>query len=210
VGADPVADGFAASLARPGGNMTGLSSNNAELSQKYFELLSIAVPRLSRVGVLFNSANPAHAGQLTAIRAVAAQVGKRVLTVDGRTADDIERSFASLPRERVEAVIITGDTFFIQQARQIANLALKHRLPTLSSSREIPDVDGLMSYGPDINDNFRRAATFVDRILKGAKPGDLPVEQPTKFEFVINLKTAKALGLTISPSLLLRADQVIQ
>ncbi len=210
VSADPVADGFAASLARPGRNITGLSNSYTDLSQKYLELLSTAVPRLSRVAVLMNPGNPSHPGQLKLIQAAATKARLRVLTVDGRTAEAIERAFDAMTRERVEAVIVSGDTFFTQQARQIADLALKYRLPSMYVGRDYPETGGLMSYGPNVRDNFRHAASFVDKILKGAKPGDLPIEQPTTFELVINLKTAKALGLTIPQSLVLRADELIQ
>jgi len=207
--ADPVADGFAASLARPGGNITGLSSL-AEFGPKYLELLASAVPRLSRVAVLMNSANSGHPGQLNAIQVAAKKAGIHVLVVDGRTADEIKRGFGSMARDHAGAVIILGDTFLVQQARQIAELALNHRLPSMGATRDHPEAGNFMSYGLDARDNFRRAASYVDKILKGAKPGDLPIEQPTKFELVINLKTAKALRLTIPPSLLGRADQIIE
>ncbi len=209
VTADPVADGFAASLARPGGNITGLSSN-AEVSQKHLELLALAVPRLARVAVLMNSANPGHPRQLSAIQVAAKNAGMHVSVVDGRDADEIKRGFGSMARDHAGAVIILGDTFFVQQAGRIAELALSHRLPSLGSTRDYPEAGNFMSYGLDARDNFRRAAYYVDKILKGAKPADLPIEQPIKYELVINLKTAEALGLTIPQTLLLRADQVIE
>jgi len=210
VAADPVGDGFAKSLARPGGNFTGLSDNNAELRPKQIELLRIAVPKLSRIAALLNPANKGIPAQLNSIQAVAQKVGVQVVRADGPTVDGIELSFAEMSRERVQAVIILNDTFFVQQLRQIANLAIKHRLVSIYGSRDYAEAGGLMGYGPDITDNFRRAATYVDKILKGAKPGELPIEQPTRYFLTINSKTAKAIGLTIPSELLLRADKVIE
>ena len=210
VSADPVGDGFAKSLARPGGNITGLSENNAELFPKHIELLRIAVPKLSRVAVLLNPANGGHPAQLKTLRAVAQKVGVIILRADGPTVDDIGRSFATMARERAQAVIILNDTFFVQQFRQIAGLAIKHRLVSTYGSGDYAEAGGLMGYGQDITDNFRRAAAYVDKILKGGKPGDLPIEQPTRYLLKINRKTAKALGLTIPQELLLRADKVIE
>jgi len=207
---DPVRDGFAASLARPGGNFTGLSSNNAEAIPKHVELLMTAVPRLSRIAVLRNPDNVGSFPQLKSIQAAAQKTGLQVLPVDARTPDGIERGFSTMAKERAEAVIIPGDTFFLQQVRQIAELALKHRLPSTYVTREYAEAGGFMSYGQNITENFRRAATYVDKILKGAKPGELPIEQPTIFELVINRKTARAIGLTIPQELLLRADRVIE
>jgi putative ABC transport system substrate-binding protein len=210
VAIDPVGEGLAASLARPGGNLTGLSNVTVELGGKHVEIMKSLVPALSRVAVLWNSGNPGHTATVKAVESAAQTFAVRVLAFDGRRADDIEKSFPEMTRGNAQAVLVLGDAFFVQHQRQIAGLALKHALPSLSISREFPEVGGLISYGPDIKDNFRRAATYVDKILKGATPADLPVEQPTKFELVINLKTAKALGLTIPPSLLARADQVIE
>ena len=207
---DPVGEGMVASLARPGGNLTGLSTLSLELSQKHVEILKTLVPALSRVAVLRNSNNPGHPAQIKAVETAAQSIGIRVLAFDGRTADDIEKSFPSMAVSNAQAVLIFGDTFFVQQMRQLAALALKHALPSLAVPREFPDSGGLISYGPDVTDNLRRAAAYVDRILKGAKPGELPIEQPIKFEFVINLKTARALGLKVPPILLLRADRVIE
>ena len=210
VSSDPAGDGSTASIARPGGNITGLSNFAPELSQKQVELLTACVPKLSRLAVLVNRANPEHVGRLKLVESTAGNVGIRVLAVGGGTPDEIARSFGAMARDRAQAVLILGDTFFLQQARQIAELALKHRLPSIFLNLEHVEGGGLMSYGPNFTDNFRRAASYVDKILKGAKPADLPIEQPTKFELVINLKTAKALELTIPQSLLLRANQVIQ
>jgi putative ABC transport system substrate-binding protein len=210
ISADPVGEGFATSLARPGGNITGLSSANVELTPKHLELLMTAVPRLSRVAVLMNPAHSGHPARLKIIQAAAQKTGMQVLPVDGPTPDGIERAFGTMARERAGALIILGDSFFVQQIRQIAELALKHRLPSINVTRDFAEAGGLMSYGQNQIDNFRRAAAYVDKILKGAKPGDLPIEQPTAFELVINRKTAKAIGLTIPQELKLRADRMIE
>jgi putative ABC transport system substrate-binding protein len=210
VAADPVADGFAASFARPGGNYTGLTSNNVDTVLKSFEMVRAAVPRLSRLAVLFNSPVKSHPGQVKMIEAEARKSGIRILRVDAHTAEDIERGFTNMARQRAEALVILGDTFLIQQARQIAELCLKHRVPSLYPTPDYPEAGGLMSYGPDLTYNFRRAAYYVDRIVKGAKPGELPFEQPTRLQLVLNLKTAKAIGLTIPRELRLRADRVIE
>jgi len=207
---DPVGEGLAASLARPGGNLTGLSLVSIELSQKHVEILKTLVPALSRVAVLWNSGNPGHPAQMKAVESAAQTLGVRVLAFDGRTPDDIEKSFSEMTRGNTQAVLVLGDAFFTQQRRQIAELALKHALPSVSIPREFAEAGGLISYGADVKDNFRRAAAYVDRVLKGAKPGELPIEQPVRFDFVINLKTARALGLTVPQILLLRADRVIE
>ncbi len=210
VSPDPVAAGLAQSLARPGGNFTGLANIATELSQKYIELLVAAVPKLSRAGVLWNPLNSSHPPQLKTIRAAAQTRGMQAFDAEVRTAGETEHAFSSLVRSRVNAVIVLGDGLFVQQARQIAEFAIKHRLPTLYASPEGPDFGGLMSYGANIRDNYYRAATFVDKILKGAKPGELPFEQPMKLSLVINRKTAKAIGLAIPQELLLRAEKVIE
>jgi len=210
VTADPVLDGFAASLARPGGNFTGMSAAVVDLPPKYIQMLQTAVPKLSRVAVLSNPANPGHPPQLEGVKTFAQSAGIRVLPMDGATPGDIERAFAAMARERAGAVVILPDTFFAQQLRQVAELALKHRLPSLYAAPEYAASGGFMSYGPDFTDNFRRAASYVDRILKGAKAGDLPIEQPTLFHMAINRKTAKTIGITVPPELLLRADKVIE
>jgi putative ABC transport system substrate-binding protein len=207
---DPIRDGFAASLARPGGNFTGLSSSNADAIAKHVELMKTAVPKLSRIAVLMNPKNAGSFPQLKSLQAAAQKTGLQVLPVEASTPDDIERGFVTMVKERAGAVIFPGDSFFLQQVKQIAELAVKHRLPSIYVTREYPEADGLMSYGQNITENFRRAATYVDKILKGAKPGDLPIEQPTIFELIVNLKTAKAIGLTIPQELMLRADRVIE
>lgn len=208
VAGDPVVDGFAASLARPGGNITGLSILSGEVTQKYPELLSAAIPGLSRVAVLLNPLNASHPARLKTIQATASQFGQQLLAIEARTVADLERGFGTMTRDRAGAVVVFGDTFFVQQARQIVALALKHRVPSMCPTREFAEVGGFMSYSGEIRDNFRRAATYVDRILKGAKASDLPIEQPTKFEMVINLRTARALGITIPQSLLYRAELI--
>ena len=201
--------GLVASLARPGGNVTGLSFG-VEMATfgKGLELLKEAVPKVRRVAVLSNPANPAHA---LAIREVAARsVGVQLQLLEARGPNEIDRAFAAMAQERAGALLVLADSTFGFHRTRLRDLAAKGRLPAMYGLREHPEIGGLMSYGADNRDNFRRAATYVDKILKGAKPAELPVEQPTKFEFVINLKTARALGLTIPPSLLQRADQVIE
>jgi len=210
VSSDPVGSGFASSLARPSGNFTGLSTAVADLAPKHIELLKVAVPKLSRVAVLSNSGNPDHPQQFKSIEAATRKLGIRLLQMNVRTASDIERSFAGMTRDRTEGVIILNDGFFVQQMRQIAELALKHRLPSIHGSVEYVESGGFMSYGPNFIDNFRLAAGYVDKILKGAKPADLPFQQPTRFYLMINRKTAKAIGLAIPQELLLRADKVIE
>jgi putative ABC transport system substrate-binding protein len=207
---DPVGSGFVASLARPGGNITGLSNLATDISPKHLEMLLGLVPGLSRVAILVNHANQSHVVTVKNVQAAAQKTNVKILPVEARTVAEIEKAFAGMVREKAGAVIVARDGLFTQQARQIAELAAKNRLPTIAGSREFVEAGGLISYGQNNADNYRRAAIFVDKIFKGAKPRDLPVEQPTKFEFVINRKTAKALGLTIPQSLLIRADEVIE
>ncbi len=207
---DPVGEGFARSLSRPGGTITGLSTLVTEVSGKHLELLRVAVPKLSRVAVLINPLNASDALILEQINGAAYTTGVKVLPVEASTASQIEAGFAAMTRARTGALIVSPDDFFDVQRNQIATLAIKNRLPTIFSNREMTEAGGLMSYGQNLAEHYRRAATYVDKILKGAKPGDLPVEQPALLEMVINRKTAKALGLTISPELLLRADKVIE
>ncbi len=207
---DPVGDGFAVSLARPGRNITGMSGGAEDTVQKPFELLSVAVPKLKRVAVITNPASSSHPPQLLRIQAAARQSGKQVLPVGVRTPDEIERGFATMARERIDAVIILADAFLFQQRTQIAGLALKRRLPSIYAGAGYSEIGGLMSYGSDTNDNFRRAGIFVDKILKGAKVGEIPFEQPTRYYFVINRKTANALGIKLTNELLTRADKVIE
>jgi len=208
---DPVGSGLIASLARPGGNVTGPSAMYADLAGKQLELLKETVPRVSRVAVLWNPANAAWQAQmLKATQVAAPALGLRVELLEARGAGELEGAFAAMTRERASALLVQVDVIFALHAKRIADLAAKHRLPAMYGSKEHVEAGGFMSYAPNALDVFRRAATYVDKILKGAKPADLPVEQPTKFEFVINLKTAKALGLTIPQSVLGRADEVIQ
>ena len=208
--ADPVGLGLVDSLARPGGNITGLSDFNAGVVAKRLELLKEVVPSASRVGVLLNPTNPTNPLQLKLTQAVASTLGVRLLPLEAKSAEDIDRAFAAMRTERAEAVVVIGDPMFGTQRRRLIDLSVKTGLPAIYSNREYVIHGGLVSYGTNLDDLYRRAPYFVDKILKGAKPGDLPIEQPTKFELVINLKTAKALGLTIPPSLLQRADQVIE
>jgi putative ABC transport system substrate-binding protein len=208
---DPVGSGFVASLARPGGNITGLSNTNLDVSAKLLELLIAMAPRLSRVAVLGNPGSSTHSAILRSVQAAAlTRVGVRVLSVEARTREEIERSFVLMTQERADGVIVAADAFLNAQAGHIAPLALKHRLPSISQPRVYAEAGGLMSYGQNTAESYRHAATYVDKILKGAKPADLPVEQPTKFELVVNLKTAKALGLKIPESIRIRADEVIR
>ena len=210
---NPVDDGLVASLARPGGNVTGLALVSSDLVGKTLDLLKQAVPELTRVAFLRHpDAVPESAKQESLKRAeiVARELGIRLQVVEARGPGEFERAFSEMTRARAGALTVLGTAVYHLERHRLVELAARHRLPAAYSFREFVDAGGLMSYGPGIADLSRRAATYVDRILKGAKPGDLPVEQPTKFELVINLKTAKALGLTISPSLLARADQVIE
>jgi len=207
---DPVGNGLVASLARPGRNVTGLSNINVDLIRKYLELLRAAVPKLSRVAVLLNPGQPNHPGYLKRIQATDKTNTLTISSVQAGTASQLEAAFGTMKQERAEALIVLPDSFFTSQARRIAELAVQHRLPTMFWTREHVESGGLMGYGQNTAEHYYRAATYVDKILKGAKPGDLPVEQPTKLELVINLKTAKAIGLTIPQELLLRADKVIE
>jgi putative ABC transport system substrate-binding protein len=207
---DPVGSGFAASLARPGGNITGLSVIDVDPSPKRLELLKTMLPALSRVAVLVNPGSSVHPAIVKSVQAAGQHAGMKVLPVDARTPEEIERGFATMSQERAEGVIIADDAFFRGRRQQIADLAAKNRMPAITPWREYVSAGGLMSYGQNIADSFRRAATYVDKILKGAKPGELPIEQPTRIHLAINRKTAKALGLTIPQELLLRADEVIE
>ena len=208
---DPVADGLVNSLARPGGNLTG-SSLLLQTVDKLLELLQQAVPGISRVALLFKpDASPRGTKDyLDAAERAARTLGLRLQLVEARHPDDFDRAFSEMMRAHAEALVVLATPVFATASRRLADLAIKTRLPTMFSLREFVRAGGLMSYGPDRAQLFRRAATYVDQILKGAKPADLPVQQPTKFELVINLKTARALGLTIPQALLQRADQVIE
>jgi len=206
---DPVAAGLVASLARPGGNLTGLTSLTPQLSAKRLQLISEVVPGLSRVAVL-STPNPTAQLGLRETEVAARSLGVRLQALDVRSPDDLDSAFSAIVRERAGGVIVLADALFIQHRKRLVDLAAKHRLPAIYFGKEHVDAGGLMSYAPSFPDMFRRAAYYVDRILKGAKPADLPVEQPTKFELVVNLKTAKALGLTIPQSVLARTDHVIE
>jgi len=207
---DPVGSGFAKSLARPGGNMTGLANLSAEIGPKQLEMLLTMVPRLSRVAVLLNPTNTANTGLfLKNLQAAGVSANITILPVEARNAENIDKAFSTLLRQRAGAVIVSFDGLFAAQRPRITALAAKHRLPTIRAYKEDAESGYLMSYGPNALDPFRRSAMLVDKSLKGAKPADLPVEQPTKFELFINGKTAKALGLKIPQALLIMADKMI-
>jgi putative tryptophan/tyrosine transport system substrate-binding protein len=208
--ADPIADGFAASLPRPGGNITGLSNISMDIYPKQLELLKTMLPGLSRVAFLVNPGNPRASFALKRVQAVATKRGVKILPVEAGSAEEIERGFAAMKRERAEAVMVQGESFFVGQRRQILSLAAQYRLPSMFVFRQDAEDGGLMSYGANLAALYRRAATYVDRILKGAKAGELPIEQPSIIHFAINRKTAKALGIAIPQELLHRADLVIE
>ena len=207
---DPVGTGMVKTLARPGGNITGLSSLGGDIGGKHLEMLLSVAPKLSRVAVLLNPGNQSHPLVLKSIQSAALKTSTTILPLEARTAPEIENAFSAMTQGKAGAVIVARDGFYINQTRQITELALKNRLPSISERASYAEAGGLMSYGVNPGEQFRRAATYVDKILKGAKPADLPVEQPTKFELVINRKTAKALGLTIPQALLVSADKVIE
>jgi ABC-type uncharacterized transport system substrate-binding protein len=207
---DPVGSGLVASLARPGGNVTGLSRLTPELIGKNLELLKEAVPKAARVAVLSNPRNPLHPELVRNAKLAAGSLGVQLKIVEARAPKELEGAFSTMAGERMSALLVLADGMFYVNRTRIADLALRNRLPSMFGSGDLSRAGGLMAYAPRSVDNYRRAATYVDKILKGAKPADLPVEQPTQFELVINLKTAKALGLTIPPSVLLRADEVIR
>jgi putative ABC transport system substrate-binding protein len=207
---DPVATGLVPVLGRPGGNVTGLSLMAPEIIGKQMQLIKEIIPKLSRVAVLWNPANASNRPQLREAEIAAQTLGVRLQPLEAREPDNLERAFASMTRERPGAVIVVADGVFIDNRARIARLAEAARVPAVYGLREHAEAGGLMFYGANPGDLNRRAATYVDKLLKGAKPADLPVEQPTKFELVINLKTAKALGLTIPQSILVRADEIIQ
>jgi len=208
---DPVTDGLVTSLARPGGNLTGLSNLAPELVGKCLEQLKEAVPKVGLVAVLWQpGAIGGRTDMLKPAEVAARALGVRLQFIEAQGPADFDRAFSDMARAHVGALAVLGSAIFNSERRRLVDLAAKHRLPTVYTSRDFVDAGGLMTYGPNLADSFRRAAAYVDKILKGAKPADLPVEQPTKFELVVNLKTATALGLTIPPSLLQRADQVIQ
>ncbi|MGH2361669.1 MAG: ABC transporter substrate-binding protein, partial [bacterium] len=207
---DPVASGLVESLARPGGNVTGLSQIAPELAAKRLQLLKELAPKLSRVGVIWSPQDLISTQVWKEIQLPARELGIQLHSLEARSLGDFDKAFEGATRARVEALAILPAPVFVTNRKRIVDFAGKQRLPSIYHLREFVDSGGLIAYGPDRSDLFRRAATFVDKILKGAKPADLPVERPTKFELVINLKTAKLLGLTLPQSLLARADQVIE
>jgi putative ABC transport system substrate-binding protein len=207
---DPVGSGLVASLAHPGGNVTGLTVLSPDLVGKQLPLRKEVVPTVSRVALLRNPDNPADTALVREAEAAAQALGGRLQTLEARHPPEIDSAFAAMTRERAGALLMLPDGVFLSQRSQIAALAVQRRLPSIRQSRAFPEAGGLMSYGANYLDLMRRAATFVDKILKGAKPADLPVEQPIKFELVLNLKTAEALGITIPPMLLFQADEVIR
>ena len=207
---DPVASGLVSSLAKPGGNVTGLATLNEELEGKRLEIFKQVVPKLSRVAVLLNPDNPFTMIAWRGAQSAAEALGVKLQPVEVRGPNDLNGAFATIKAARPQGLILLPDRFLLTYRASIVQFVAKNRLPSMFSFREFAQEGGLMTYGPDTTDMYRRAATYVAKILRGAKPADLPMEQPTKFEFVINLKTAKALGLTIPPSVLGRADQVIE
>src|SRR6266704_683493 len=207
---DPVGSGFVKSLARPGGNITGLSNMGGDTGAKLLDLLLTAVPKVSRVGVLVTPTSTTYRAISESVQAGAQNTSVKILIAEARTPQEIETAFATMAGESAVAVIVGAAPLFALHRPQIAQLALKYKMPSIFGNRAYVEAGGLMSYGYKLTENYLRAASYVDKILKGAKPGDLPVEQPTTLELVINLRTATALGLTIPQSILLRADEVIQ
>jgi putative ABC transport system substrate-binding protein len=207
---DPVGSGLVVSLSRPGGNLTGLSNQLVDLAGKHLELLKEVVPKVSHIAVLGITANPNASNSLKAIEVVARSLAVQLQFVEIKEPKDLDSAFSQMTKGRAGAVLIRGGALLADQRIRIAELAARSRLPAIHFDRQFAQAGGLMTYGPNVPDMFRRAATYVDKILKGAKPADLPVEQPTKFELVINLKTAKQIGLTIPPNVLARADKVIR
>ena len=207
---DPVATGLVASLARPGGNITGLTSMSVEMEGKRLELLREVVPKVSHIAVLWNAASPIQVIEEGEVRAAARVLGIKMLSLGVRTREEIDDALATIIGERPDALLVLADRLFLHHRTRIMDFAAQERLPGVQAYRELVEAGGLMSYGPSYADMHRRAAAYVDKILKGAKPADLPVERPVKFELVVNLKAAKALGLTIPPSVIFRADEIIE
>ena len=207
---DPVGNGFVASFARPGGNITGLAGSSDDSSPKQLELLAAVVPNLTRVGLLINPDGPGSSSVLKSAQDAARQAGLTVVLGEARNPQELEHVFVALTRERAGAVLIGGDPVFFVERRLVVELALRNRLASIAPQRDYVEAGGLMSYGESLKAFYRRAASFVDKIFKGAKPGDLPIEQPTRFNLVINRKTADTLGLTIPPHLYIFADEVIE
>ena len=207
---DPVGNGFVASLARPGGNTTGLAGSSDDSAPKQLELLTTVMPRLSRVAILTNPHNPNSAAVIKSAQSAAEKVGLVVVPVEARSLEEIEDAFAAIAKQSIAAVVVGLDAAFFVHRQQLAQLALDNRLASMFPVRDYAAAGGLMSYGESLRDFYHRAASFVDKIFKGAKPSDLPIEQPTRFKLVINRKTADALGLTIPPQLYIFADEVIE
>jgi putative tryptophan/tyrosine transport system substrate-binding protein len=207
---DPVGTGLVASIAHPGGNATGLTSITPELEGKRLELIKDMVPAVSRLAVLWNPANAYQLGDKKQVEAAAAVLHVPVLPLAVRTTEELNAAFAAILAERADAALVLADRFFLHNRQRIAAFLAEHRLPSMNAYRELVEAGGLMSFGPSYAVMHRQAARYVDKILRGAKPQDLPVEQPAKFEFVVNLKSAAALGLTVPPTILLRADEVIE
>jgi putative ABC transport system substrate-binding protein len=205
---DPVGSGLVASFARPGENVTGLSMANVELFGKRLQLLKEALPRLSRVAVLSNPNNPQNALELRAVEGAAQSLQVQVQILEARAPSEFAGVFSAATKGRADALMVLGGSMFFAERVRLAELAAKSRLPAMYVVREYAEVGGLMAYGVNLRESFRRAATYVDKILRGAKPGDLPVEQPTKFDVVVNLRTAKALGVSIPPAVLVRAETI--
>jgi putative ABC transport system substrate-binding protein len=207
---EPVASGLVNSLAKPGGNVTGLSTMQTELDAKRLEMLKEVLPKISRVAVLWTTVHPSHQHELKSIAGAARRLGMAVTTFDVTSPNGLKRTFAAMTKARPDALFVLWDYRTLTFRKDIAEFAATNHLPTSFPSMEFVEAGGLMSYGPNQHDIFRRTAAFVDKILKGAKPADLPVEQPTRFELVVNMKTAKALGITIPQTILVRADRVIE
>jgi putative ABC transport system substrate-binding protein len=208
--ADPIGTGLVSSLAKPGGNLTGLSDFHGDLITKRLEILKEVVPSAARIAVLSNPGNPSCSLQTKELAAVAPALGLTLFAVEAKGLDDIAPGFTTMKKQRAGAVLVCGDRLFSTYRRPIFDLSTKNRFPAIYSTKEYAEAGGLMSYGANFPDLYRRAATYVDKILKGTKPADLPVEQPIKFEFIINLKAAKQIGLTVPPNVLARADKVIR
>ena len=209
VGSDPVGEALAKSLVKPGGSVTGLYVSTTELVGKQLELLIASVPRLSSVAVLINSSNPTHSARVHALEALARQRGLELVPERCGTPVDIDRAFGDMQRRRVGALVILGDSFFVQQSGQIADIAQRQRMPTIATTREFVEAGGLMSYGEDTVEHFRLAAGYVDKILKGARAGDLPFARTERIVLAINKRTARTLGVTVPSEVLLRADKII-
>jgi putative ABC transport system substrate-binding protein len=207
---DPVGTGLVPSLARPGGNLTGLSSIAPDLEGKRMELLREVVPKLAHLGVFYNPANPFHTVSMRNARTAAEALRIKLLPLTVRASQDLDGAFAAILREKPDALLVLADRVYLHERKRMMDFSAQHRLPTANAHKEMVEAGGLMSYGPSYEDMHRRAADYVDKILKGAKPGDLPIQQPTKFDLKLNLNTAKALGIDVPPSLLARADEVIE